>query len=305
MEMSKSFVLILQHYAKILALQVRSLRAMKRMIFVLIAVLLTIPYHFGQSDAGSKRDDLKSDNVEILQLKSKVFDNTRSIRVLLPPEYRNEKNHAVRYPVFYLDDGIMVFRPQGLGIEGVTYDLINSGAIPPMIVVGIDNGASTNKTKNPLVDRANEFLPYGDAGFEPDHTYAPEPSDPHGKLYPDFLINEVMPLINERYRTLTGPANTGLGGFSYGGVASLYTVISKPGIFGKLMLESTPLWIGHGNQLLKDAKVNKQWPQRVYLGSGTEESDNKAINLEGDKDREFLRLCIAEASPFSCDKNCP
>jgi len=74
-----------------------------------------------------------------------------------------------------------------------------------MIVVGIDNGASTDKSKSDI-DRADEFLPYSDVGF-PGHRYPPDPSEPHGALYPDFLIKEVMPLIQRHYRVKTGPSN--------------------------------------------------------------------------------------------------
>jgi predicted alpha/beta superfamily hydrolase len=267
---------------------------MRPIHLAIFLVILWVSFLLAQS---ATQSDMKSSNVEILQLKSKVFDNTRSIRVLLPPQYHDAKSQTKRYPVFYLNDGIMVFRPAGLGIESVAYDLFKTGAIPPIIIVGIDNGASTDKTKNELTDRANEFLPYEDIGFAPDHTYAPEPPNPNGKLYPRFLIDEVMPAINARYRTMTGPANTGLGGFSYGGVASLYTAISNPNIFGKLMLESTPLWIGHDNQLLKDAKAAKQWPAMIYVGSGTEETDDAAFKLEGERDRTILETAVTSTSP--------
>lgn len=44
-----------------------------------------------------------------------------------------------------------------------------------------------------------------------------------GKSYPDFLVSEVMPLIQTRYRIKTGSSNMVLGGCSYGGVSALYT----------------------------------------------------------------------------------
>ena len=107
----------------------------------------------------------------------------------------------------------------------------------------------------------------------PDNTYDPIPPKPQGKLFPDFLIKEVMPEINRRYRTLTGKSNTAIGGFSYGGVSALYTILSRPGIFGKVLLESTPLWIGLNQELLKDAENANEWPEVVYIGKGTNETD--------------------------------
>ncbi len=242
-----------------------------------------------------------SKNIENFELTSKIFNNTRTIRILLPPEYKAEKNKNRHYPVFYLNDGLMVFdsAEMGLQIEDTVYKLYKSKTLPEMIIVGIDNGACTDKTQNEIRDRANEFLPYPDAGFLPDHTYAPIPPDPQGKHYPDFVVKEVMVQINRRYRTLTGSSNTSIGGFSYGGVSALYTAIQKPGTFGKLLLESTPLWIGLKNELLEDAKNAEQWPESVYVGKGTKETDEEAFNQEGIKRLELLKNIITEKSPHT------
>ncbi len=244
-------------------------------------------------------DTPSSKNIETFELTSKVFGNTRTIRVLLPPGYHDDKNLDRQYPVFYFNDGLMVFDSAGPGlrIEEVVFDLYKKDELPQMIVVGIDNGACTDKTKNEIVDRANEFLPYPDAGFLPDHTYKPEPPNPQGKKYPDFLINEVIPRLKQNYRIKSGPQDTGIGGFSYGGVSALYTVIAKPGYFGRLMLESTPLWIGQEYELLEDAKKPLQWPGKVHIGAGTKETDEEAFNNEGKKNQELLVSIIKKQSP--------
>ncbi len=267
---------------------------MKTLIFV---ILILFPLSIFCDTPTSK-------NVETFELTSKVFGNTRTIRVLLPPGYHDEKNLDRQYPVFYFNDGLMLFDSAGPGlrIEEVVFDLYEKNNLPQMIVVGIDNGACTDKTTNEIVDRANEFLPYPDAGFLPDHTYKPEPPNPQGKKYPDFLINEVIPRLKQNYRIKSGPQNTGIGGFSYGGVSALYAVIAKPGYFGKLMLESTPLWIGQQYELLQDAKKNLQWPGKVYIGSGTKETDEQAFNDEGKKNQELLVSIIKKQSPDTKSK---
>jgi predicted alpha/beta superfamily hydrolase len=244
-------------------------------------------------------DSPSSKNIETFELTSKIFGNTRTIRVLLPPEYHELKNLDRQYPVFYFNDGLMVFDSAGPGlrIEQLVFDLYKKGSLPQMIIVGIDNGACTDKTTNEIVDRANEFLPYPDAGFLPDHSYKPEPPDPQGKKYPDFLINEVIPRLKQNYRIKSGQQNSGIGGFSYGGVSALYTVIAKPGYFGKLMLESTPLWIGQKYELLQDAKNSQQWPALIYVGVGTKETDERAFNDEGKKNQELLISFIKKQSP--------
>jgi len=225
--------------------------------------------------------------VDIISLRSEVFDNTRSLRVLLPPGYR-EQPHA-HYPVFYLNDGVMVFRDQ-VGIQRVAQDLFSSGAIPPTIFVGIDNGASTDRTTNPPDDRANEFLPYPDVS-----TDNPEPPAPQGKKYPSFVLGEVMPCIENAYRVALGPQNTGIGGFSYGGTAALYTAVSRPGQFGALLLESTPLWMGVDEQLMRDVGEARDWPSRVYTGVGTVEAAGLPAGLSAYPDK--LVESISHSSP--------
>ncbi len=258
-----------------------------------IAALLHTP----TGVADQPQQNPASDNVEIHRLTSAIFGNTRAIRVLLPPGYRQPERAAQRYPVLYLNDGIMAFRPQALGLEETVHRLIHSGSIPPLIVVGIDNGGSTDKTKNEVRDRANEFLPYSDGGFAPGHLYPPDPPRPQGKRYPDFLLKEVVPLIAKHYRVKSGAEDTAIGGFSYGGVAALYTAMRHPEHFGKLLLESTPLWIGTKKELLGVARQTKRWPARIYIGSGTQESPEAAIKAEGRREQELLCAIIRQQAP--------
>ena len=255
-----------------------------------------------QSTTRATQSEKPVSYVETLQVTSKVFNNTRTIRILVPPGYHAPENAKKRYPVFYFTDGILVFDPNRINVERLVHDLIERGRIPAMIVVGIDNGASTDKTKNAGTDRANEFLPYPDVGFPPDHIYAPDPPNPQGKLYPKFVTDEIMPLISQRYRTLSGPENTGVGGFSYGGVAALYAATTRPAIFGQVLLESTPLWIGPGKRLLKEARNTRRWPANIYIGVGTKESPDEAINKEGKQDIELLKAIISEQARGSSVK---
>ena len=227
--------------------------------------------------------------IETFTLKSNVFHNSRTIHVLLPADYATSNR---TYPVLYLNDGQMVFRP--LAKQGIE---IQSVAQPPIIVVGIDNGSMADNASKERDDRAIEFLPYPDVGFGPSHTYTPDPPNPRGKLYPSFLVDEVMPAIEKRYRVRKGSANTAVGGFSYGGVAALYAVIARPNVFGKLLLESTPLWIGANRRLLDDASKLDAWPARVYVGVGTAEGSDPEINAEGEKDIATLMTIIREKSP--------
>lgn len=216
--------------------------------------------------AGGATGDLR-----LHRLRSRVFHNVRFLRVWLPPGYDAPENSGQHYPVFYLNDGQNLFETSTAfgGVEwqvDETADrLIREGTVPPMIIVGIDNTGRA---------RIREYMPY--------RSLNPIMMRVRGMRYPDFLMQEVMPYIARRYRTASGAENAGLGGSSLGALISLYTVMSRPGIFGRLLLESPSLWASN-RQLLRESVNVQWWPERVFVGAGTAETgradrDQRMVN---------------------------
>jgi predicted alpha/beta superfamily hydrolase len=210
-----------------------------------------------------------SGDLRLHTLESRIFGNTRSIRVLLPPGYDAPENQSRRYPVLYMLDGQNLFDAclsdvshQEWGVDETVYRLVAEKRIPPLIVVGVDHAGK---------DRAHEYLPYKD------YVGGPEMDEPAGRRFPDFLTSEVMPLVDGRYRTLQGQPNTGIGGSSYGGVASLHALLAKPGNFGYGLIESPTLWVGMG-QPVRDTDPLIALPARVFIAFGGKEADNPAVS---------------------------
>jgi enterochelin esterase-like enzyme len=197
------------------------------------------------------------------EFRSRIFHNTRMLRVWLPPGYNQPENEGRHYPVFYLNDGQNLFDPATayIGVDWQADEaadfLIRAGKIPPLIVVGIDNAQK---------DRPKEYLPY--------RSFHPPILRPQGRRYPDFLMDEVMPFIHQRYHIARGPEHTGLGGSSLGAIVSLYTAMARPGVFGRLLLESPSLFISN-RQLLKFSRAFRQWPEKVFMAIGTREAGSE------------------------------
>jgi predicted alpha/beta superfamily hydrolase len=225
--------------------------------------------------------------LQIITINSKVFKNIRNLRVWLPANYFAPVNRSKHYPVLYMQDGQNLFDEATAVDHEWKFDesvqfLTGSMRIGPMIVVGID---STPR-------RANEYLPYADPDNKELGKF--ETQDVHGKQYGDFVINEVMPLIQKKYRVLTGPHNTGLGGSRYGGAVTLYTVLMHSGVFGKALIESPTLLIGN-ERLLKDAEKVTQFPEKMYVAIGTaEESDEKASARDVEEVTELEKILRAK-----------
>jgi predicted alpha/beta superfamily hydrolase len=189
------------------------------------------------------------------------------LRVLLPDGYDAPENRSRQYPVLYLADGqnlfdpaTSVFGPSEWRVDETVQRLIAASAIPPLIVVGVDDAGRSA--------RSHEYLPYPDtANVKNDPAYDP---DPQGKRYPEFLLREVMPFVQERYRIARGPESTGIGGSSYGALISAYVVATHPGVFGRALLESPTVAV-YDSRILRDLAAAQSLPARVFVGIGTNE----------------------------------
>lgn len=134
----------------------------------------------------------------------------RGIRIYLPRGYDAHADR--RYPVVYFQDGTNVFSPGG-AFGSWDADLAASreiamGRMRESILVAIDN--------TPL--RRTEYNPHGD-------TYPGEaPGSAH--QYLQFVVQDVMTHVNDRYRTLPGAVDQVVAGSSMGGIFSVYAVFA-------------------------------------------------------------------------------
>jgi predicted alpha/beta superfamily hydrolase len=204
--------------------------------------------------------------LDVHVLESEYLQTSRRITVMRPPP---DGDNAAPVPVLYLNDGQNLFDP-ARAFAGNTWRvadtvsaLVTAGRIPSLMVVGIDHGEAR---------RAREYLP-----VEDDRN--PHARRPLGRQYIEFVTREVIPFIERNYTVSRRTSGRAFGGSSYGAVAALLTVLERPGVFGRLLLESPSLYVG-GRILLRKARRAPRWPARVYLGVGTEETARAEVNRE-------------------------
>ncbi len=173
--------------------------------------------------------------------------------VYLPPDYND--THCA-YPVLYLHDGQNLFDPatafagNDWGLDDLAEELIQSGQIEPLIIVGIYNAGEKRMAEYTHVrDRR------GRGG--------------RARAYGKFLVEELKPFIDGEYRTLGDPANTGLGGSSLGGLVTLYLGLHYPDTFGKLIIMSPSVWWANRAILREVRRVRERLPQKIWLDIGT------------------------------------
>jgi enterochelin esterase-like enzyme len=209
-------------------------------------------------------------DLRLHEFHSRIFRNTRFLRVWLPPGYDEPANAKRHYPVLYLNDGQNLFEA-AISFTGVEWQvdetadrLIRDGVVPPVIVVGLDNGGK---------DRLREYMPH--------RSLHPVILRVHGTRYPAFLFQEVFRFMTHHYRVASGPENTGLGGSSLGALIALYTAAVRPGVIGRLLLESPSLWASN-RQLIRQSRGVRRWPEKIFLATGTAEAGQK------DKDQSVV-----------------
>lgn len=234
----------------------------KLYIFLILSIFLLSTL---SASAQRRRNRYITGDLRIHNFESKIFGNKRKIRVFLPEGYSRNKR---KYPVLYLNDGQNLFDPATSqfngklewGVDETVLSLLRLKRIEPLIIVGIDNAGKSG--------RANEYLPWEDVFLNP------PVKEPNGAKYPDFMIKEVMPFVEKKYRIRRGAEFTGIGGSSYGALISLYTVLQKPNVFGSVLLESPSFYVDDA-RVLEMSEGAEQFPAKVYIGVGTNETGKK------------------------------
>jgi predicted alpha/beta superfamily hydrolase len=195
---------------------------------------------------------------------SRILGNRRDILVYLPRGYRGFLR--LRYPVLYLNDGQNIFDAAtsfaGVewGVDETAERLIHRKLIEPLIIVAVAN-----------------------IGEERIHEYAPtpgliEPKDHPRKrsrglapIYGQFLIEELKPFIDKKYRTKRGAEFTGLGGSSLGGLATLAMGIFYSEVFTRLIVMSPSIWWDDYAIFRLVGILGEKPPLKIWLDTGTNE----------------------------------
>jgi predicted alpha/beta superfamily hydrolase len=164
------------------------------------------------------------------------------------------------YPVLYLMDGDYLF---GLA-TGLVPTLIGTQDIPEILVVGIGYNQISSYTEFGKL-RELDMLPTGCVDASPD-SRTPQ--------FLGFLEQELFPLIETRYRG--SPDDRALYGFSVGGFFTLYTMLTRSGLF-KRYIAASGTWPGAASFLMTcelDYAQQPQHPQaNLHIAVGGLEED--------------------------------
>jgi len=213
------------------------------------------------------------------------FLEGRRVWVYLPPGYDDGDE---RYPVLYMLDGQNVFDESTSfagewNVDETCERMIAAGEMRPIIVVAIANGE---------ILRADEYTPWYDPSYKGGGGGAAD-------VHLEAITMVLMPTIDARYRTLSGPENTGFAGSSLGGLIALYVAYEYSDVFGLIGAVSPYLgWKDY--EMLKWAAGWDPATVRVYMDMGTREwgslrdRDHNGVDDAIDDLRAMRRLMLSQ-----------
>lgn len=193
----------------------------------------------------------------------------RPLHIWLPEGYHLSEK---RYPVMYFFDGHNLFRD-----EDATYgkswgmrDFLN-GWSKEIIVVGIECGHEG-------YERLSEYLPYPAAKGSHFAQF-----DPMGQATMDWIVQEIKPYIDSKYRTIPFRECTAIGGSSMGGLMALYAAVHYNQWFSKAACVSSAIGFCI-RPLMKDMRTSVMSADtRIFLSWGTHEAHGIADPTKDDR----------------------
>ena len=176
------------------------------------------------------------------------LDDKRSVIVWLPPGYKRLRNAHKTYPVLYMHDGQNIIDPKtsfagkDWRVDETVSKLVKSRKMKEIIVVGIYNSPA----------RLEEYS-----------------DSEKGKKYLKFIVNELKPFIDSKYRTMPEREHTAIMGSSMGGLISFIAGWRYSDVFSMAGCMSSSFY--HDNEKIFDMISENSGPKKrvkFYIDHG-------------------------------------
>jgi enterochelin esterase-like enzyme len=211
------------------------------------------------------RDGIPHGTIEELEWKSELLANRRTVKIYLPPGHAAARSAQARFPSLYVHDG-----HDYLNFAKIANVLDNSafaGRFPPLLAVLI-----------PPVEREKEY----DAN----------------EAFARALVEELVPLIDEKYGTHAKPEWRATLGASMGGLCAVHLAGAHPEVFGNAAGQSSAFF---AESPLVKVRLNLDTdappkPVRLHLDVGTYERHYHKDLLSGN--RKFAEAIRRKGYPL-------
>lgn len=223
---------------------------------------------------------------EIKEFSVEFLQNHLKVQVMLPSDYEHSQK---KYPVLYVNDGQSVFAPDGLRYD--KYERFFSRFLPKVILVAIHAPVSPS-------ERTALYSPYTMDFLVPEGKNFESHIEGKGKTYFQWISNTLKPEIDRCFPTLPEAENTGICGYSTGGLFALYAGLVGQTTFSRILAMSpaAAIWMPCLETTLLQADYSHL--KYVYLDVGTEEFGRMTTKEEFLRGGELLKTYFQEKMPL-------
>ena len=215
------------------------------------------------------------------------YVSPRNIDVWLPSDYSTSK----KYSVLYINDGQTLYDP-GMSwlndewqVDEMMEKLLGEKAIENTIIVGVWNSGLGRVgdyfPQKPFESLSQRYVDSIRTELDKVAYTKNMMKDIQSDKYLKFLVEELKPVIDKKYATLSDQAHTFIMGSSYGGLISMYAISEYPDVFNGAACLSTH-WVGtfDDNPVIAQSFIDyfgKHIPDpkdhKIYFDYGTETLD--------------------------------
>lgn len=207
---------------------------------------LAVLFFAGASAAGARQ--LSPAAVETVKLESKLVGTTLPYNVVLPPEYGLPASRSLRFPVLYLLHGLT-----GHYGDWVSKSKLTAHAARHRIIIVTPEGNNGWYTDSPVKET---------------------------EKYESYIMQELIPDVERRYRTLTTREGRAVAGLSMGGYGALKFGMKHPDKFILAASMSGALSVASWPETLVNTEPAKGSIMQAFGPTGSPtRADNDIVKL--------------------------
>ena len=229
---------------------------------------------------------------------SKSFGETRHAYIYTPPGY--DKDKKKRYPVLYLQHGMGEDRrawPNQGRTNFILDNLIAEGKAKPMIVV-MEDGGIARGFGTPIRDKSGKILPQPQ-GQGPGRRGGQGQGPNFWDEFTETIITDIIPAIDEHFRTIPNRENRAIAGLSLGGTQTYQISQANLDKFANIGVFSAPFGFpgvetGYNGLLAKPDEFNKQ-VKVFFISMGSKEGPNTGRTIHETLDKAGIHNVYFEA----------
>ena len=195
--------------------------------------------------------------IESFPFKSEAAQVEREIRVYLPPGYDEGDG---RYPLLIVNNGIQALE---MGLMANTLDNLIGRSVQPVVTAFVA----------PHPDSSSDYQ---------------EQAGTRTSGYIQMIVDELVPHLDERYRTIAKPeARAVMGAYRFS-LLALRTALLHPEVFGKVAVQSLYLIPPVGEETLEVLRSSHMLPLELYVDWSQYET--RSVELKLDLRKDSLQL---------------